>query len=133
MAPTINENSGNATFVMNYAASEAITFNRFVKVGTDTDQVDACDTSGENAKGVALPDNMKTAYADDDMVPVAVSGVVAVESGAAVTEDGPIMTDASGRCIDHVATNQQLGKALTAAAGAGELVLVALGACPAIA
>lgn len=55
---------------------------------------------------------------------VVVTGVSKVVAGAAVTAGDEIMSDATGRAITAVATNQGLGVALSAAAGAGVIIPV---------
>jgi len=57
---------------------------------------------------------------------VAISGIVKVVAGAAVTRGGEITSDASGRAIDIGANVNTLGKALDAASAAGEIIRVQL-------
>jgi hypothetical protein len=53
-------------------------------------------------------------------------GISKVVAGAAVTAGNEIMSDASGRAILGVSTNQGLGVALESAGGAGVLIAVLL-------
>ena len=53
-------------------------------------------------------------------------GISVVEAGAAVSLDDIVVTDSVGRGITGTSTDLQLGKALGAAAAAGDLFAVLL-------
>ena len=62
---------------------------------------------------------------DGEVVPVATSGIVTVEAGAAIVlADGEkaVQTDAMGRAITHAGTNPIAGYVIDAASAVGDLV-----------
>ena len=67
---------------------------------------------------------MHEAAIDED-VGVETLGPIAVETGGAVTEGGPIQSDATGRAVDH-AGGAVVGRALGSATVAGDYVQVLL-------
>ena len=79
--------------------------------------------AGANAIGVA-----RTGGAAGDAIPVDVLGVVEVEAGGPVAAGDAVEADAQGRAITQAptSTNPRLGRALTAAAAAGERIRVML-------
>jgi hypothetical protein len=79
--------------------------------------------AGGEAHGV----NYGKADASGKAVTLAVAGVVKVEAGAAVTAMDKVQSDATGRAITAASGDHVLGTALTAAAGAGEIIEVLLG------
>jgi hypothetical protein len=80
-------------------------------VGVDLAQAGA----GDNTYGVAA------ASGTDEPTTVDVLGVVSIESGAAVTANGLVESDASGRAIDRTA-GAISARAIDGAAGAGEFI-----------
>lgn len=78
--------------------------------------------SGAGIRGVTRT----SAGASGDLVPLDVVGTALMESGAAVTKDGPVMCDSTGRAIDKTSTNVIVGYALNAATAAGQMVEVLL-------
>jgi hypothetical protein len=103
-------------------ASEDIAAYRFVKTGTDTAEIDICDTAGELALGVTDAD---VDISEDDLARVVYSGVTYVMAGATVAVDAPIQTDAAGKAITALTGDYVLGRALTAG-DAGDLISVLL-------
>lgn len=97
------------------AATAAITANRFITSGGAVPAADA------NALGVA-----RSGGVSGDKIPVDVLGTAVVESGAAVTINSAVKTDASGRAINWVTSGQRLGVALEAASAAGQFIEVLL-------
>ena len=81
-----------------------------------------------SAQGRADGVSQETQATVGDTVPMQPmdGGVVKLEAGAAVTRGSLIASDTVGRVIDHVAAvdNHALGKALDAAAAAGEIIRV---------
>jgi len=77
--------------------------------------------AGAGSRGVTRT----LASAAGDLVPMTVLGTELVESGAAVTKDGPVQSDATGRAIDKAA-GITLGFAQNAASAAGQMVEVLL-------
>lgn len=94
---------------------------KFVLVASDG-QVDLVASAGGDADGVLLNQPGAAGRAAE----VAISGIVKVVSGAAVTAGAKVQSDASGRAITAASGDHVLGKALTTTANAGELVEVLL-------
>lgn len=74
-----------------------------------------------NTMGVA-----RTAGVSGEKVSIDVMGTAIVESGAAVTAGSQLESDASGRAINWATSGPVIGRALQAAAGAGEFIEVVL-------
>lgn len=66
-----------------------------------------------------------SAAAVGDLVPIDVIGTALIESGAAVTAGLALACDATGRVVDFAA-GVKVGRALTAATAAGQMVEVLL-------
>ncbi len=111
---------------LGFVANEALLIHRFVKPTTTAREVDQCDSAGEAALGVAQHAVEAADAANGAHVNIRLVGIAVVEAGAAVSLDDIIATDAVGRGITGVSTNLQLGKALGAAAAAGDLFAVLL-------
>ena len=103
-----------ALLTLTVAASAALSANRFV---TATGGVPA---AAANAVGVT-----RTSAAAGDLVPVDMLGTTQVEAGAAVAAGAAVETNASGQAITRSA-GVPLGRALTAATAAGQLIEVLL-------
>jgi len=95
-------------------ATGAITSRRFVTVAG------AQAAAGGNALGVARSD-----AAIGEACPVDVMGTAVVEAGAAVAAGAAVEADASARAITNAA-GVKLGRALEAAAAAGDFIEVLL-------
>jgi hypothetical protein len=67
----------------------------------------------------------RTAGAVGDLVPVDVLGTSLVEAGAAVAVDAPVEADSSARAVTK-SSGVTLGRALSAAAAAGDIIEVLL-------
>lgn len=107
-------------------ADEALTAYRFVKENSSaTQNVDMCDTIGEDAVGV-----VDASWDDEDeAVKVITDGFAYVQAGGAVAVGNYVCTDASGRAINaagQVDPDYVLGRAMTASASAGDLLTVKL-------
>ena len=104
-------------------AGTAVTIYRFLALAADG-QYDHVAAAQARADGVSL-ETQATVGGTVPMQPMDGS-IVKVEAGAAVTAGGLIASDTVGRVIDHVAAadNHALGKALDAAAAAGEIIRV---------
>lgn len=113
--------------VKSYVAEAAVLPYRIVKMGTADGQVVQGAAAGDALIGIA--DNLGQATAGA-RVDVQHEGIGEVEAGAAVTRGALIMSDATGRGITGTAaagTNfGVVGRALASAAGAGEIIPVAL-------
>lgn len=109
-----------------FQATTAIVKNRFVKhSGSQT--VAAITASTDRATGVAKVDISAAEFAAGKGTTVQVLGVAWVEAGAAVSLGARVMPDTSGRAITAAtATNVPCGVAYSAAANAGDLMLVLL-------
>jgi hypothetical protein len=95
-------------------AAGAITANRFINAtGTQAG-------AGENAIGVA-----RVAGVTSNVIPTNIAGVAYVSSGAAVSAGALLESDASGRAITRT-SGAILGRAITAAGAADELIKVLL-------
>jgi hypothetical protein len=77
------------------------------------------------AAGVYCPGVANENYDAGDDAGLDFSGVLVVESGAAIAADAAVQTDASGRAIT-LAAGVNLGRALDAATAAGEFIRVKL-------
>lgn len=102
-------------------AGEALTIYRFVSLQTDG-KYDVSG-AGERIDGICA----ESVAADGDCFPrVMPGGEAKVEAGAAVSIGDLVQSDASGRAITHVsgAGVGRGGKALTAAAAAGDIITI---------
>ncbi len=105
--------------VKSYLAEEAMaTAGYGVVPGTDQNEVLLAGAAPDELTGVVLFPALI-----DEPVSIVEKGHVAVMSGAAVTINDPLTTDANGRFIAAVATNVILGIAMMAASGADELFI----------
>ena len=81
--------------------------------------------AGGHALGVT-----ETKAASGDLIAVMVLGLAVVEAAGAITKDVLVQTDANGQAKAHVASGagagKALGRAMTAAAQAGDLIQVHL-------
>lgn len=97
---------------------------RFVKPGATEMQVVAIAAATDKPIAVQL-DKPNAAGKPVETVSL---GVVPVEAGAAVSVGAEVQTDASGRAITLTTGGIGVGRALSAASGAGERIAVALNA-----
>jgi hypothetical protein len=106
-------------------ASEVITAKRFVKLDA-AGSIDACDTAGEAACGVAT----ESADADDvtngKFVNVQKMGIAVVEAAVAIAAQAPVMTSNDGSATVVTGGGKPLGIALTAATADGDWMAVLL-------
>lgn len=123
-----------------YQASAAVTRKRFVTLTGDQTVARVAAVGGKTlgVAHVSITDNTGVAdtngrneITDGKGTAVHIHGIIFVESGAAVTRDADVMSDATGRVIDFVAgasgaTRWVAGRALKGAAAAGEWVPVLL-------
>ncbi len=105
------------------ASAAAIRIARFVVVGASAQAAEAgggtADVDGVSLEAVAVS-NAGLAFAA-----AAPDGAkVEVAAGAAVTAGDLVMSDAQGRAITATATNNILGRALTAAGAADEVITI---------
>lgn len=110
--------SGNiSTLTLTVAAAAALASCRFVT------QAGAYPAAGAAAFGVTRT----SAAAAGDLVPVDVQGTTIVETGDAVTKDGALMVDATGRVVPlTVGSKAPVARALEAAGAAGAFIEVLL-------
>lgn len=99
---------------MSVLAAAALTAHRFVTSG-----------GAVPAAGVYCPGVTNDNFDAGEQAGLVTHGIKIVESGAAVTLDAEVQTDASGRAIDKAA-GIGLGRALDAATAAGEFIRVKL-------
>lgn len=104
-----------ATLTLTVAAAGALTANRFV-TGAG---------AAPSANGRALGVTRTSAAAAGDLVPVDVQGTTLVEASAAIAVDDAVATTANGRAVTF-STGATVGRALTAASAAGQLIEVLL-------
>lgn len=104
-----------ATLTLTVTAGGALTTNRFV-TGAG---------AAPSANGRALGVTRTGATAAGDLVPVDVLGTALVEASAAIAADAQVATTNDGRAVTF-STGVVVGRALTAASGAGQLVEVLL-------
>lgn len=96
-------------------AAGTIAANRFVT------PANAQAGAGENTLGVCLQDAVAA-----DKITVNALGTAIVESGAAVTANATLKSDASGRAIDWVTSGAKVAIALESASAAGQFIEVML-------
>lgn len=106
-----------------FVAEDAITLNRFVKLGAVGNGVAAVDGVTDSAIGVAV----ESADPTEGVNAVSVwltneGGIVPIESAAAISLGDLIAPSANGRGQTAVATQFARGIALVAAGGAGEII-----------
>lgn len=99
---------------MSVLASTALTKHRFATTAG------AVPASGAFCPGVANAN-----YDIGEQAGLDTHGIIVVEAGAAVAADAAVQTDASGRAIT-LAAGVSLGRALDAAAAAGDFIRVKL-------
>ena len=63
----------------------------------------------------------------DQFAPIAVNGILLVESGSAITQGGEVTSDNQGRAIAITASEDVNGYALDAATAAGEIIRIVRG------
>lgn len=115
-------NENTQTITLFAVAATAVRQRRFV-IQTATGITEA--TDGADAVGVSFGSVPDTAGTSRAIAVVTNQGCrVEVEAGAAVTVGADIATDAQGRVIPAATADAILGKALTAASAAGEIVEV---------
>jgi len=101
-------------FTLSIVASGAISKHRFVT------HANAQAGAAANTLGVARTDAVM-----GDTLAVDVVGTAVVEAGAAITAGAAVETDATGRAVT-LATGTKVGRALEAAAAAGDFIEVLL-------
>lgn len=104
-----------AVLTLSAVAAGTIAANRFVT------PAGAQAGAGVNTLGVCQQDAVVS-----DRISVAALGTAIVESGAAVTVNATVKTDATGRAIDWVTSGAKVGIALEAATAAGQFIEVLL-------
>ncbi len=112
-----------------FTITEAITKHQAVKLGTADQTIDAVDTIGEAVIGIAMETATAQDATDGRIISVAVMGTAVWEAGAAVSIGDRLRVAADGQAVALAATTteqEQVGKALTAAANAGEWFTVLL-------
>lgn len=103
-------------------ASEDLTRNRFVKLGSADNTVDAVDAVTDEAIGVCDED---VTFAEADgasIILLNMGGIVGIEAAAAITLGDDIAPSANGRGQTAVATQFARGVALQAASAAGHVI-----------
>lgn len=110
---TVTKLAGSAILLNRFVIQAADGFHDHSGAGADADGVSAeAQATVEGAFAMAMMNQ----------------GIMLVEAGAAVTLLSDVQSDSVGRAIDHVSSvgDYRLGKALEAAAGAGEIIRVQL-------
>ncbi len=77
-------------------ASEDLTAFRFVKLGTDTAEVDMADTAGEQVLGVV---NAAVDESENPIARVVYEGITYVTAGGTIAVDDYVTTDATGKAV----------------------------------
>jgi hypothetical protein len=117
----------SALFARNFRAGGAIGFARLVVHGTADDTVVQASAATGNLLGVCVQPG---GAASGERADVALSGVVDVEAGAAITRGSLITADAQGRAIVPApaagANARTAGVAMAAAVAAGDIIPVLL-------
>lgn len=102
-------------------ANSAISQYRFVEMDADG-EVDEANADTDIAIGVA----QGAVDAAGKAVEIMVTGISKVVAGGVVAVNDLVNSDGTGRAITNAAGDRPLGRALTAAAAAGEIVSVLL-------
>ena len=106
-----------------FEAENAVVLNRFVKLGSVGNDVDAIGAITEIAMGVAVESADPVAGNSAASVwPLNRGGIVPIESAAAISVGDNVAPSANGRGQTGVATQFTRGIALAAAGGAGEVI-----------
>lgn len=116
----LGKNSAN---VLNFVANGVIEPNRVVKFDTAAQNVIRSALAADLHIGVYV------GYLNSvvgDQIPVAVDGVCLAEAGAAITQGAMLSTDTVGRVVTAATTNRLIGKALQAAAAAGDKIKIVI-------
>lgn len=108
-----------------YLANAALTANRFVKLAGD-EKVDPIAAITDWALGVGTVNVSATEATDGKGTRVICEGVAWVEAAAAITRGALVAPSANGRAQTAVSTQFVRGRALKAAAAAGDLIPVLL-------
>lgn len=114
--------SYEAIRAVNVEAGTAVTIYRFILRAADGQY----DHSGSTAEADGVAGETQATVGGALPMVLLDGGIMKVEAGAAVTALDVVGSDASGRAITHVSGvgNWRLGKALDAAAAAGEIIRV---------
>lgn len=108
-----------------YAASAALTKHRFVKLSGNQTVAPAAAVT-DVCIGVVSTDVSAAEVTSGKTFKVQAEGVAWVEAAAAITQGAAVGPSANGRAQTAVATQFPLGRALKAAANAGDLIPVLL-------
>ncbi len=105
-------------------AGTAVTIYRFILRAADGQY----DHSGDNAEADGVAGETQATVGDTVPMILMDGAIMKVEAGAAITALDTVSSDASGRAKTHASGvgNWRLGKALDAAAAAGEIIRVQL-------
>jgi hypothetical protein len=119
--------AGAVTHVLelSYQASAALTKMRFVKLSANQTVAPVAAIT-DKALGVIDTDVSAAEFPLGKSVAVACEGVAWVEAAAAITADAFVAPSANGRAQTAVTTQFVAGRALKAAAAAGDLIPVLL-------
>ena len=93
---------------------------RFMRINSSSQAVRAGD--GEDADGVLQNDPAAAGRAGN----IALGGLTKVEGGGTVTAGNYVSSDASGRAVNTVSGDYILGRSLTTATTAGEIISIIL-------
>lgn len=106
-----------------FEAEDAVTLNRFVKLGAVGNGVAAVDGITDVAMGIAVESADPAAGNEAASVwPLNRGGIVPIEAAAAITLGDNVAPSANGRGQTAVTTQFTRGVALLAAGGAGEII-----------
>jgi hypothetical protein len=103
-----------AVLTLTLTAGATLTANRFVTVAG------AVPAANANVAGVT-----RTSAASGELVPVDALGTTMVEASAAISKGAAVATTNDGRAVTY-STGATVGRALTAAGAAGDLIEVLL-------
>lgn len=108
-------NQNISLLTLTVALAGTVSANRFVTPGGTLAGADVNTLGASRVAGVS-----------GDKIPVDVLGTAIVESGAAVTVNGTVKSDSTGRAINWVTSGAKIGIALEAASAAGQMIEVLL-------
>ena len=113
---------GGDQLTHSFIAGEAMaTKFSLVKIASTEGQVDLNDSAGEDCFGI----NQQIAASGQD-VSVCVMGISEAVAGAAVSIGAKLQGDGSGRVILAASSDNVVGKALTAATAAGDVISISV-------
>lgn len=119
----------NQTPTIAEMAGAAILNGAFLAVKYDADgNVTLCDTEGELAAGILLPETPKET-AKGEAVTVQMKDIGLAKAGAAIPKGAEVMTDNKGCIVSATTGKFVIGYAMSAATAAGDIIHIDIRKC----